>query len=114
MATFSVRKGDQMEILMLKDPTISPFFGAGVVVSYIYVDRNVNVSGSIDERNEALGISIKNEVDQKLKKGWNTVVVTSNGFQTGTWTTTSKTDNVPSGVVWVAIGNPYENLFTID
>ena len=106
--TFSVRKDDQIEILMLRDPNILPLFGAGVGASYIYADRNVNVSGSVDEKDERSGISFKWEVDQKLKKGWNTVVVTSSGFQSGTWITTSKTDNVPSNLVWVAIG-AYEN-----
>ena len=108
-AAFFVSKGDQTEILTLKDASILPLFGAGVVATYVYADKNVNISGTIDEKNELLGISIKTVVDQKYKKGWNTLVVTSSGFLTGNWTITSKTDNVPSGVVWVVDGNPLEN-----
>ena len=107
-ATFIVRKGDQTEILTLKDASILPLFGS-TVVSYIYVDKNVNVSGAFDEYDEELGMSIKYAVDLQFKKGWNTVVVTLSGFLTGNLTITSKTDDVPSNCVWMAAGNLLEN-----
>jgi hypothetical protein len=105
-ATFFVRKGDLTEMLTLKDASIIPLHGY-TVASYVYVNKNVNISGTDDEYGEEFGMSIKAEIDLRYKKGWNTTVTTISGFFTENLIMTSKVDEVPSGFVWMVD----ENLF---
>ena len=94
-AVFCVRKGSQIEEMVLIDIKIAQTVSISAV-SYMYVDRKVNITGSYDDEDG------KTTLDMKLKPGWNTVVATLKASKSGKITMTVKTGNPPSGAVWVA------------
>ena len=67
---------------------------------WIFVDKNVDIKGSED--NEESEIALSSSVDLKLKKGWNTILV-SVIFAETEWSAVIKTASAPSGAVWMVI-----------
>ena len=83
------------------------------IVQYMYVDKKVNITGTFDEM--ILDIPGKFTFDMKMKKGWNTVVLTTTMSSTGI-TATYKTGAVPSDAVWTTefgMGMGVPNLETL-
>jgi hypothetical protein len=91
VASFFVCKDTQAEMLSLM--SVDMINLSVSAVQYLYVAKDVNASGSLSEE----GMEII--VDMKLKKGWNTVILTTS---LGGTTMTLKNGNIPSNAVWVA------------
>jgi len=68
------------------------------VVQYIYADKKVNISGTDETMYGGFG-SV--EFNLKMKKGWNTVILSIKASSNDELTMTYKTGNVPSGAVWM-------------
>jgi hypothetical protein len=112
-ATFFARKDNQTAMLALMSYSYSIIGFSMTMVQYMYVDKDVEVSGSYDEDVEIEGLgmlSMKMLLDMKLKKGWNTIVSRTNVLLSGSAITTVAIGEVPSGVTWMAIGNPFVDL----
>jgi len=64
------------------------------VVQYMYADRSVNISGTVSDLFGNL------EYNLKLKKGWNTAILSMKPSIDDEITMTYKTGKVPSDAIW--------------
>jgi len=70
-------------------------------VSYMYVDKNVSITGSYTEIED--GDTYVYNYNAQLKKGWNIMIENGTKAANGTWTyNLTANGNIPSGVKWIA------------
>ena len=70
-------------------------------VDYMYVDRDVNITGAYEEEGDEYDPGYRDVYDMKLKTGWNAVVYYSQEETDGTRVYTAATDTIPSGARWI-------------
>ena len=102
--SFFARNEDQTAELTLMNYSYSITGVSMTMVEYMYVDKNVNISGSyeIKEVVGAIEASMKMLFDLKLKEGWNIVVSNTKISMAGNVAVSVTTGEVPSGLTWSA------------
>lgn len=100
-----VKKGSQKAELLLCNITLVPIKSI-TQVTYIYVDKNVNITGTDSDTED--GVTYTQTINLKLSKGWNPVIYSATESSSGNVTINIKTGSVPSNLYWMVVDeNPY-------